>query len=480
MSHEIELKLELVPDSADRLMEQSWFADADCRSTQQLSVYYDTPEGMLREKGYTLRVRTAVDRYIQTVKSLGGGAGLFDRGEWESGISGPEPDLAELAGTPLGELSLGDLGPIIRSEVSRTSCRMHANGADIELDLDRGQMSAGENAANVCELEIELLRGKPRAVVELARLIADRVPVKLGVLSKAERGFALANGTLGKVAKAEPVPVRADMSVAEAFATIVSACVGHFRLNEQIVIDRRQVEALHQARVAMRRLRSALSLFRPAIADHEFEHIREELRWFTGQLGDARNLDVYLQRDIADEERGPLERKREEAYDTVVAAMDSARFRRLVLDLIAWAALGQWRGHAAAEKPLEPVINHRIDRIWHRIKGAGDLADMDDEMRHRVRIQAKKLRYALEFVETLHLHGREQQKKFGKAIEDLQEALGHLNDAAIARTLTTADAWPILPSEPGEEEKAALKEAETALNRLRKIGAYWRRHDDQA
>src|SRR4030095_3700626 len=146
---------------------------------------------------------------------------------------------------------------------------------------------------------------------------------KLGVMSKAERGFALASGKFGKVVKAEPVPLRADMNVAEGFATIVSACLRHFRLNESLVIEQREVEALHQTRVAMRRLRSAFTLFRPAISDEEFEDIRDELRWFTRELGAARNLDVYLERDIPDGDRQRLELKREQAYDGVITAMDS-------------------------------------------------------------------------------------------------------------------------------------------------------------
>jgi triphosphatase len=85
----------------------------------------------------------------------------------------------------------------------------------------------------------------------------------------------------GKITKAGPVPLRADMNVAEAFAVIARSCIRHFRLNEPIVIQKRDPEALHQTRVAMRRLRAAVSLFRPALKDRRFEPLRKELRWFT-------------------------------------------------------------------------------------------------------------------------------------------------------------------------------------------------------
>ena len=74
MNHEIELKLEMAPDATERLLEQSWLDGAERRSQRQLSVYFDTPEGELRRRGYTLRVRSIGDRFIQTVKSMEGGA----------------------------------------------------------------------------------------------------------------------------------------------------------------------------------------------------------------------------------------------------------------------------------------------------------------------------------------------------------------------------------------------------------------------
>jgi inorganic triphosphatase YgiF len=474
MSNEIELKLEVAPGATEQLMRQPWIERAPRSSQHQLSVYFDTADSELRKRGYTLRVRSAGDRYIQTVKALKNGAGLFDRGEWEYQIDGPEPDAERLAHTPLAAIDVGALRPVIRSEVNRTACRLKPNGAEIELDVDHGTVTAGGRKLPVHEIEIELLRGSAQSAVEIARRIAGEVPVKLGVMSKAERGFALADGELGKVSKAGPVLVQPGMTVADGFATIVMACLRHFRLNEPLVIEERTAEALHQARVAMRRLRSALSLFRTAVGDADFGRIRDELRWFTGELGDARNLDVYLRRDLPEVEREALETKREHAYDHVVAAMNSHRFRTLMLDLVAWAAIGEWREHPNAERPLEPYVNRRIDRLWHKITAAGDLADMDADERHQLRIGIKKLRYAVEFVEALHTHESQRQKKFGKAVEDLQEALGELNDLVVAHSLERSSAWPILPEEPGEDERRLLSESDHALDRLQKIGPYWR------
>jgi inorganic triphosphatase YgiF len=475
---EIELKLEIDPEAAERLLLESWLCDGHCRAEPQLSVYYDTADGEIRRRGFTLRVRSVGDRYLQTVKTLAAGAGLFDRGEWEYEIGGIELERECLSRTPLAHFESSGLEPIIRSQVTRRSCRVVSDGSEFQLDYDEGEISAGLRSQRISELELELINGDPSIAHKLARTIADREPAKLGVVSKAERGFALADDRLGKAVKAEPVAIRPGMTIGEGFATIVAACIRHFRLNEPLVISRRSPEALHQSRVALRRLRAAFWLFRSAISDSRFDLLRDELRWFTRKFGDARNLDVFLQRDHPQSERSRLEREREEAYDRVVEAMDSKRCRLLILDIIGWSSFGEWSRQAMAGRPIEPYVSRRIDRLWAKLTHSRHLSHMSEEERHRLRILAKKLRYALEFVAALHVNERERQKKFAKGIEDLQEALGQLNDLTVARTLVAVDAWPIELHEPDEAERALLHDAGRSLDHLRDAGAYWREADD--
>jgi triphosphatase len=473
MGAEIELKLELPEGGAERLLEEDWFG-RDCSTQRQSSVYFDTREKELRERGYTLRVRDAGNRFIQTVKSLDGGAGLFQRGEWEYEIGSTEPEAEELAHTPLAGLDVACLVPTVRSDVDRTVCRLHEAGTELEVAIDCGVMSAAKHEAAVRELEIELIKGEAAAAIGVARRIAHAIPVKLGVLSKAERGFALADGKLGKLAKAEGVVVSPEMSVAEGFATIVSACLRHFRLNEQLIVDKRQAEPLHQARVAMRRLRSAMSLFRSAIGDAEFARLRDELRWLTRELGDARNLDVFLQRDLKPGQRKRIEARRIAAYDRVIEALESLPVRMLMLDLVNWSMLGEWRNRANAQRALGPYVGRRIDRLWGRIMHHDRIGGLHEEERHRLRIEIKKLRYALEFTEALYARHQERQKRFANAVEDTQEALGHLNDAAVARTLVEPGVWPIEPVRLDDSQRALIRDAEDAMHHLRRIGPYWR------
>jgi CHAD domain-containing protein len=229
----------------------------------------------------------------------------------------------------------------------------------------------------------------------------------------------------------------------------------------------------------MRRLRSALSLFRPAVEDVEFRHLRHELRWFTSRLGHARNLDVYLERDVDEQERAELIGRRELAYDDVADAMNSPKFRRLLVDLVGWSAIGSWRAGRPASRPIESFANRRLDRLWDSVAGAGrNISRLDEESRHQLRIQGKKLRYAVEFLHGLYPHAKEEEKKFAHAVENLQESLGKLNDMATARTLVESAAseepWLI----GSLDERRHLVGAEDAMRSLMRVGAFWRTHEE--
>ena len=479
VSREIELKLEIAPGDVERLRHHPLLEAASARTQPQLSIYYDTPEGALKALGFSLRVRRAGKTFVQTVKPVSDSAGLVMRDEFETFVSSIAPELDALATGPLGpvvdEPRLGGLEPILRSQVRRTSWTVDIGGSRVRFDLDEGEMSAGGNVQRFDELELELVSGEAICLFAGAKAIAELVPVRIGVLSKAGRGALLASGAFDRASKSSAVTVTREMSVAEAFEVMVHACLKHFRLNEPLVISRRDVSALHQSRVALRRLRSAFTLFKSVIADVEYEFLREELRWFTGQLGDARNLDVFLERDLPEPERQSLNVRREDAYDQVVAAMNAQRARMLLLELVGWTAFGPWRSGKRAGKPVEAYAASRLDRLWESIVAVGhDLADLDEETRHELRIQIKKMRYAIEFLRGLYPDSRKAEKRFATAVADLQESLGKLNDLATARTLVAAapaaDDWLI----GAPQERLHLREAEAAFRRLEKAGPFWR------
>jgi inorganic triphosphatase YgiF len=484
MARELELKLEVESSDVHVLRAHPALRGQQGTSVSQLSVYFDTYKNKVRTAGYSLRVRSTKRGYIQTIKPVLSGAGLFDRDEWEAPVPQLLPDAGAAASTPLAALLtprlISKLRPIVRSHVERTQWEVDQGESRLEVILDEGTIQAGSHEQPLIELEIELRDGSVEDVLDFARRLGEQVQVRLGVLTKAERGFALADGSLEAPAKAGPTKVNAAMTVAQGFRAIVYACLKHFRLNEPLLVRDRNPDALHQARVAMRRLRSAFSLFRPAIDDPRFQILREELRWFTAQLGEARNLDVFIGNSERDDSRkARLEADRQQAYDLVVEALASQRFRDLMLGLVAWAEAGEWRRKAKAAQALVTFTAKRIDKLWRSIELTGtQLGALEEEPRHRLRIEIKKLRYALDFMAEPY-SSRRGKKKFMTALEELQEKLGLLNDLATARSLSAtyseaSEAEKVVPAPATNSEEAKyLLEAQSAFKRLQRAGAFW-------
>ncbi|AJA09049.1 ceramide glucosyltransferase [Sphingopyxis fribergensis] len=438
MADEVELKLEIANEDA-ATFEASGLLANSAKKVRQISTYFDTPEHDVANAGFSLRIRRSGKKRVQTIKADGASAaGLFMRSEWERAAENGSPVLDDT--TPLRAL-LGDkadsIAPAFEVEIDRQTWNIDEGGAAIELVLDRGEVVAGQRRSQVCEIELELKSGDPAALFAFARRIAAVVPVRLGVLSKAERGYALAGAAPTRM-MAEPVVLACDATAAQAFGQIVQSCIRQFRLNESLLLASRDAGALHQARVALRRLRSAFSIFTPMIGDAGAE-LRAELRWLASELGQARDLDVLLKRA----EPGPLYDRiaamREATYDAVCEILASARARRLPFDVTEWAATADWSGKAGGSHdgnaPARDFATKALDRFRRKVKREGRyLADIDDEARHEARKSAKKMRYATEFFQGLFEHKTEKRrhKRFVKALEALQDQLGALNDLATA------------------------------------------------
>ncbi|MBV8685318.1 MAG: CHAD domain-containing protein [Alphaproteobacteria bacterium] len=485
-TQEVELKLELPVDCVEAFREAAAANQSKRRSVRQTTTYFDTPKGHLRKAGYSLRIRRKGSVHLQTVKERGADSGGFSsRSEWEQRIEGSELDFAALRGTPVGALlSKRDarkrLAVVSETRVRRTTWLVRGGRSTIEMILDEGEVVSGGRCVPLCEVELELKKGRPSDLFALARALALRVPLRMGVTSKSERGFRLLEGKANRVRKAEPVKLSRDSTIAQAFATIVQSCLRHFRLNEEILLKERNASALHQARVAMRRLRSALTLFKPVVADEEFERIRSELRWFTGKLGEARNLDVLIAGDAglggereAAQFRKDLRQARKAAYAGVGDALRDPRFLLLVLDLVAWSEVGAWRSLGRAGHPIPEFACERLEKGWRRArKAAADMAASSPEERHRLRIDVKKLRYAAEFFASLApKDSKPRQRKFLDRLEAMQESLGKLNDVETAKAIA-----PELAAQRDDPAASAelLAQAQQAYAQLKEIGRYWR------
>jgi len=214
----------------------------------------------------------------------------------------------------------------------------------------------------------------------------------------------------------------------------------------------RSPEPVHQMRVAVRRLRSALSIFRRAVDGEAFEAVKPGLKQLAAVLGGARDWDVFLSGTgravgdaLADDRRIAAmleagERRRVAAYGALGRYLAGPEFRALEVALVQLAALRPWQGVASEEQAArlgdaaDAYASHMFSkRLEHILAPGPDISALPVEELHTIRKAGKRLRYAAEFFTPLY--GKRGARRFIGRLSSLQEALGHLNDTAAAGAL---------------------------------------------
>jgi len=280
LPEEIELKLDVQPGFLAALKHHPLLKSKRPSQAKLEAVYYDTPKGKLADAGVSLRVRREGSAYVQTVKAESDG-GLIKRGEWQVPVPARAPSKKALRKTPARKLLNGSfkkLTPIVETHVERSSWELEVDRSKIEVAIDEGEVLVARESLHLTELELELKEGSPETLFSLAKNLCNDVPLRLGVQSKVQQGQALRSGTAREVQKAEPVHLTPDATAGDALRTIVHNCLRQFRMNEPLLVEDRNPAALHQCRVALRRLRSALAQFKDLIPDERSQAIRRSLK----------------------------------------------------------------------------------------------------------------------------------------------------------------------------------------------------------
>jgi triphosphatase len=238
-----------------------------------------------------------------------------------------------------------------------------------------------------------------------------------------------------------------DVSAERAFQVIGRSCVDQLQANERAVLQSRAPEAVHQMRVALRRWRTALSVFRGLFEDRG-AGIRHDLEWLAGELDDARDLDVFSAgamacSDIAKSHpaafaalEAAVSRAKARAYDRAAAAIGSDRYRKLLWEgARAIETLSPSGDHGEPPPSARDMARRALRHQRKAIKTAGArLTKLDPPARHRLRIRVKKARYTAEMFGDLFKRPK-RQRRFGRALKGLQDALGELNDIHVAEDL---------------------------------------------
>jgi triphosphatase len=454
---ETELKLALSPSVAESVFSLPALKRKGAgkpKSQRLVATYYDTPEKDLARRGLSLRIRRQNDKGIQTVKATGDSGVANSRGEWEWPVEGATPDLGLLKDAPVAKLFADvteeRLKPVVVTDVVRTTQNLKVDGDVVEAALDQGSIVAGEAKEDIRELELELREGTPASLYRLALELNSAIPFDIEVESKAARGFRIKEGLPPQASKPSEIRLNSDDSAIEALRVIIEETLGHLLANQPAAFAG-DPEGVHQARVAIRRIRSALLLFSPHLEQHAKTLFEDELRHAGQTIGETRDWDVFCDeilprvsetpeaRKFSEMMKAPAEARRAAAHKTCVRQLRDPTFRALVLGLAAWTEEGREDsgqvGDHGLKRDIGNIAGNLLDRLDAKAMKRGRAVDPDASPAelHPLRKSLKKVRYSVEFLQSIF--PPKKAKRFLRRLKKLQEALGEINDAAMATRL---------------------------------------------
>ncbi len=458
MSVETELKLTILTEDIEKFSQHPVLKSAiqPPKTQTLLSIYFDTEKQDLLQQGIGLRVRHMGKKRLQTLKTQGSVlGGLHRRHEWETEVESdvPQIDLIPEDALPKRFLhKLKHIKPIFTTRFERKTWHITpSENCEIEIALDQGEVYAGEYTMPISEVELELKAGSPSVLYQLALQLQETLRLTIENRSKAARGYQLHKSSEPQYYKAKSIVLTKNMSAEQAFVNIVWHCLNHLQSNEAMVLHGDDIEGVHQMRVALRRLRSCLSVYKSIISYKTSKFIRQELKWISNVLGEARDWDVF-QMTLHDIRAQVPENKEIEALQTLVVSLQRQsyvlvretlnlpRYDRLLLSLGEWLTNLSWRQTAdrnqlnTLDKSVASFSNQQLDYHHQRVYKRGKYFDqLTPEQRHELRIEIKKMAYSVRFFTSLY--SQESVKNYSKRLSQLQDELGILNDVHVAGTL---------------------------------------------
>jgi triphosphatase len=422
--------------------------DGRARSQSMKIVWYDNPEHALFADGLVL----AEQRNLWRLERI---APAEDT--WLP--SQPVPVLAEApdATTVLSDPAVGTvaepLAPLAAFEGRQTASNHQFDGQVVVITSAKGVLRSVAAERQVARIWIS---GEEQAVRVAALAIANAIPLSVPLTSMAAEAIALATGRPANPRRhGAPVLPASVTGVAEALRHILGHLTDVILAHAPSAVQEGDAgpEAVHQMRVAVRRARSALSIFRPALPEGALELVSDRLKTLGRSLGPTRDWDVFvdetaagIQAAIPDDERlerlvAAAARRRRTCQQSLATYLKSPDFRVLGIELAWFVAAGYW--HPREEVPdansnQPPELLAFADRIlqhrWKKLVSAGKrIEELDIASLHDVRLRAKRARYAAEMFATLH-QGKASHK-FIRRLSVLQQRLGVLNDGAVATHL---------------------------------------------
>jgi len=511
---EIELKLILPGPEAESAvvacMREHGYLVEELGPVRNVDTYLDTFDWSLMKNKLALRYRVSNGTAMYTLKSTGSiKDGIAERMEIEIPLKGP---VDTPAGVPVKQIRNhieGIIWPrkLLEHLQIRTDRRRYrvvsSEGAEVELAFDTSSFSLRglhqtRRTQRLHELEAEILDGSATALGPLAALLAEAFGYSPSTASK----YEVAIERLQVAMPSKKLPEKLKVRLEDRFDLAVTKILTYQlqRFQEQLPGVRRDIdtEFVHQARVATRRMRSALRLFHDAVPEKTGTDLAGELKWLGGMFGTVRDLDVFLLNLSRFEGQikffparkkrafeNWIEKHRRAPLKALQEALDSTRCKNLERRLTRFLErpLPARPQAPFAVKPVRDVAPVVIHEKFEAVMAQGHkvLANPRLKQFHRLRIQMKKLRYAAEFMAPAYNGGLDP---FIARTVEIQDCLGELQDTVFTRGFVKdlLNAWKGKLVDPdllfilGEIYQL---QAEIARIRQEKFGKIWERFSSE-
>jgi triphosphatase len=439
----MELELDLDPDDAARLPRLALLAPlrtGKARSRAIRIVWHDSADRALALHGLTLAEQRPGWRLERLVP---------DAQAWPPGL--PPPVLA--AGrdpNALGHPLPAPLVPIAAFDGRSFSLALEGDLGPVTLTLLNGAVHSVTGEHRISRVRLD---GTARAVQTVAMALAGELRLAVPDASLAAQSLAIATAVPAPARRLGAPELSAGLAVGAAFSHVVghlTDVILHFA--PSAAEGQEGPEPVHQMRVAVRRLRSAIKVFSRAVRCPAVEAVDGGLKALASKLAPTRDWDVFVTETAAAVTRAfpteqrlqrllaAAERRRRACHEALRAFLSGAEFRCLGIELACLAGSQEWQAtlgepeSAELDVPLDEFAARVLDRRLKKLEQVdGDLAELEPAELHAIRLRAKRLRYAAEIFAPLH--PGKPASRFIHRLSTLQNRLGALNDAAVAAGL---------------------------------------------
>jgi CHAD domain-containing protein len=438
----LELDLTLDPDDVRKLLRRF----PGTRGQTVSYKWHDTADGQLAGQGLALVERRQARTTLWRLERVCPGGETM----WPCGTPAPVMQEAARRSGLDGALPSAPTHPVADFR-GRLRQLTPPEPMPARVSLLQGRLHAKPATHSVCRLN---LAGSPPVVAALAGELAQKLRLSVAGRSLAAEVYALAENGLAPAPLGAP-ELPPDLSVSAAFAFACAHLARVIMHYAPLAAAREGTEPVHQMRVAVRRLRSAMALFRPAVAGAEIDAAKAGLRVLGRALGPARDWDVFnegtgqaVAAAFPDDAaiaglNAAAARRRDACYAELRRVLDGAEFRRLGITLATLSAARPWEaahdgaavhGSNAPPETLQEFAARALSRrLRHLASHGDDISALPNQELHVIRLRAKRLRYGAEMFAPLY--PRREARRYLRRLATLQDWLGHLNDGNVAAAL---------------------------------------------